>query len=81
MFMFCEGGSYEVVKVQLELDDDKQIQYLKEFFDNRGSDVRKICGRKLIDEYVESRIFYAPIPYPYTEIDNIDDIYENNLPI
>ena len=32
--------------------------------------------QKLIDEYVENRIFYAPIPYPYEEIDNIDKIIE-----
>lgn len=79
MFMFCECGAYEVVKAQPELDDDKQIQYLKEFFDGRESDVCKVCGKKLIDEYVENRIFYAPIPYPYEEIDNIDEIYKNSI--
>lgn len=71
MFIFCECGAYEVVKAQPELEDDKQIQYLKEFFDGRESDVCKVCGKKLIDEYVENRIFYAPIPYPYEEIDNM----------
>ena len=79
MFMFCECGAYEVVKAQPKLDDDKQIQYLKEFFDGRESDVCKVCGKKLIDEYVENRIFYAPIPYPYEEIDNIDEIYKNSI--
>lgn len=43
----------------------------------RESDVCKLCGKKLIDEYVESRIFYAPIPYPY-EKNNIDEIYRNS---
>lgn len=57
MFIFCECGAYEVVKAQPELEDDKQIQYLKEFFDGRESDVCKVCGKKLIDEYVENRIF------------------------
>ena len=71
MFIFCECGAYEVVKAQPELEDDKQIQYLKEFFDGRESDVCKVCGKKLIDEYVENRIFYEPIPYPYEEIDNM----------
>ena len=79
MFMFCECGAYEVVKAQPELDDDKQIQYLKECFDGRESDVCKVCGKKLIDEYVENRIFYAPIPYPYEKIDNIDEIYKNSI--
>lgn len=78
MFIFCECGAYEMVKAQPELEDDKQIQYLKEFFDERESDVCKVCGKKLIDEYVENRIFYAPIPYPFDEIKNIDKIYKNS---
>lgn len=79
MFMFCECGAYEVVKAQPELDDDKQIQYLKEFFDGRESDVCKVCGKKLIDEYVENRIFYAPIPYPYEGIDSKDELYKDRI--
>lgn len=78
MFMFCECGSYEVVKAQPELDDDKQVQYLKDFFDNRECNVCKKCGKSLLDEYVEERVFYAPFPFPYDEIKNIDIIYKNS---
>ena len=78
MFIFCECGSYEVVKTQPELTDDKQIKYLKEFFDKRESDICCGCGQKLIDESVMERIFYAPVPYPYEEVKNIDAIYVNS---
>lgn len=51
MFMFCECGAYEVVKAQPELDDDKQIQYLKEFFDGRESvDYQNKCQKYELNE-------------------------------
>mgnify|MGYP000953767041 CR=1 FL=1 len=56
---------YKIYKRQAAKSNMKNLIF------GRESDVCKVCGKKLIDEYVENRIFYAPIPYPYEEIDNM----------
>ncbi len=78
MFLFCECGCFEAIKQQPEMDDESQIQYIKDYFEKRDGNNCRGCGRNLIDDYVEQRIFYAPIPYPYDELTDDEEMYKNS---
>lgn len=76
MFSTCNCGNYEVIKTQPELIDSKIFAYMNEFFcDDR---VCSKCGKLLSDEYFELRVVLLPVPYPFNNYKNIDEIYSNS---
>lgn len=76
MFSSCNCGNYEVIKTQPVLIDSKIFAYMNEFFcnDRRCSK----CDRALSDEYFELRVILLPVPYPFNNYKNIDEIYSNS---
>jgi len=36
------------------------------------------CSKELLDEYTEYRYVIAPVPYPFNEFKNIDNIYDDS---
>lgn len=78
MFAFCECGNYELIKSQPEMKSEIQIKYIREYILNRDTNVCKKCGKAWVDEYFESRIFYAPIPYPYDNLLDDDAMYKDS---
>ncbi|MCQ4638596.1 hypothetical protein NE619_17850 [Anaerovorax odorimutans] len=76
MFATCNCGNYEVIKTQPELSDSKVFTYMNEFYynDRRCSK----CNRLLSDKYFELRVVMLPVPYPFYNYKNIDEIYENS---
>lgn len=78
LILYCECGAFEVVKRQPELDEDSIFNYLNNFFRGRKDTGCKVCGKELLDDNVELRTMLLPVPIPYTEYKNIDDIYENS---
>lgn len=73
MFSTCNCGNYEVIKCQPELIDFKILTYINEFYcdDRRCSK----CNRLLSDQYSELRVVMLPVPYPFDNYKNIDEIY------
>lgn len=67
MILFCECGEFQVIKSQPEMDSESQIKYVKEYFLIKEKNCCDNCKKNLFDEYLEARIFYAPVPYPYNQ--------------
>lgn len=78
MFLFCECGCFEAIKQQPDMDDESQIQYIKDYLEKREGNNCRGCGRNLIDDYVEQRVFYAPIPYPYDALTDDEEMYKKS---
>lgn len=76
MFSTCNCGNYEVIRTQPELIESKIFTYMNEFYcnDRRCSK----CNRLLSDEYFELRVVMLPVPYPFINYKNIDEIYKNS---
>lgn len=78
MVLFCECGEFEVIKSQPKMDSESQIKYIKEYFSTKENNCCKNCNKNLFDEYLEARIFYAPVPYPYDELIPDEIMYKDS---
>ena len=78
MILFCECGEFQVIKSQPEMDSESQIKYVKEYFLIKEKNCCDNCKKNLFDEYLEARIFYAPVPYPYNQLLDDEDMYKDS---
>ncbi|MBU3110831.1 hypothetical protein [Clostridium lacusfryxellense] len=76
--IYCECGSYEVIKVQPEITEDAIFGYINEFFKKRNDTKCSECGKELLDDYLELRTALIPVPIPFQSYKNIDEIYNCN---
>lgn len=79
MLAFCECGYFETIKNQPEIDDEAHIRYIRDYFNGKEDNLCPKCGRYLYDDNFEDRVFYAPIPYPYSKLMSDDEMYKDSL--
>jgi len=78
IFAWCDCGNYEPVKAQPEIDKVAIQDYITEFWYSKRETICSKCSKELLDEYTEYRYVIAPVPYPFNEFKNIDNIYDDS---